>query len=379
MSAGLVIAGGGLAAQRCCEVLRAAGDDRPVTILAAESTRPYDRPPLSKHALLASDLDVHFRPDAWYAEQGIELRLGHPAQALDPARRELVAAGGERVPYDDLLIATGANARTLADLERFANVQTLRTVEDARRLRAAVDGGGPLAVVGAGLIGLEAAATAVRAGVEVSVIEAAPRPLSGVLGPRAAAWLTALHRAAGVTVRTGATVIAAHGRDTVEELRLSDGTRVACAYVLVAIGVRPAIAWVDGLCLDSRGIRVDVQSRTVLPHVFAAGDAAGSSHWEAASRGGAAVAEALLGRPQRAPAPPLFWSDQHGVRLVCVGDPRDTEEVLAHGDLNAGEFELDHLRNGCVTAVLLAGRPPAALRAARARLAEADIDERTAA
>ncbi len=379
MSAGLVIAGGGLAAQRCCEVLRAAGDDRPVTILGAEPTRPYDRPPLSKHALLARDLDVHFRPEEWYAGHGIELRLGHPVQALDPARREVVAAGGERVPYDDLLIATGATARTLPNLERFANVQGLRTLDDAQRLRAALDGGGPLAIVGAGLIGLEAAATAVRFGVEVTVIEAAPRPLAGVLGPRAAAWLTALHRAAGVTVRAGISVVAAHGRDTVEELHLSDGTRVSCAHVLVAVGVRAAVAWLDGSGLDPRGVRVDAQGRTGLPHVFAAGDAAGRGHWESASRGGAAVAGALLGRPQRATAPHSFWSDQHGVRLVCVGDPLGAQEVLAHGDLAANEFELDHVRDGSVTAVLLAGRPPTALRAARARLTEPDIDERIAA
>jgi 3-phenylpropionate/trans-cinnamate dioxygenase ferredoxin reductase component len=372
VSAGLVIAGGGLAAQRCCEALRAAGDDRPVTILAAEPVRPYDRPPLSKDAL-AGEADVAFRPPEWYAEHAIALRLATPARGLDAARRE-VLVDGHRVRYDDLLIATGARARMLPPLARFANVQALRTLADAERLRAALRGGGPLAVIGAGLIGLEAAATASRAGVDVTVIEAAPRPLAGILGPRAAAWLTALHRAAGITVRAGTTVAAAHGGDTVEELELADGTRVPCAHVLVGVGVQPAIEWTG---LDR--LATDEQGRTALPHVFAAGDATGGGHWESASRAGTAVAGALLGRPARPAGLPSFWSDQHGIRLVCVGDPRDAREHVSAGDLAGSSFELDHVRDGRLTAVLLADRPPSALRAARARLQEIAIPERTAA
>ena len=375
----LVIAGGGLAAQRCCETLRAAGDDRPVTILSAEPVRPYDRPPLSKDAL-AGEADVAFRPRGWYAEHGIELRLDTPAVGLDPARREVIMgglAGGLRVAYDDLLIATGARALMLPSLAPFANVQALRTLADAERLRAAVATGGPLAVVGAGLIGLEAAATAARAGIDVTVIEAAPRPLAGVLGPRAAAWLTARHRAAGVAVRLGTTVVAANGDGAVEALELADGARVPCAHVLVGVGVRPAVDWVAGSGLEPTGIAVDGEGRTGLPHVFAAGDATGSGHWEAASRGGAAVAGALLGRAARPPAPPQFWTDQHGVRLVCVGNPRDAREL---GDLTSDTFELEHIRDGRVTAVLLANRPPSALRAARTRISDqSTIPERTAA
>jgi hypothetical protein len=121
---------------------------------------------------------------------------------------------------------------------------------------------------------------------------------------------------------------------------------------------------------------VDAQGHTGLPHVFAAGDAAGSGHREAASRGGTAVADACSGARC---APPPFWSDQQGVRLVCIGDPRDAHEVLTDGALAAGEFELDHIRDGSLTAVLLAGRPPAALRSARARLDGSDVNERTAA
>jgi 3-phenylpropionate/trans-cinnamate dioxygenase ferredoxin reductase subunit len=386
----LVIAGGGLAAQRCCEQLRAAGDDRRVTMLAAEPVRPYDRPPLSKELLAGDSDDASFRPDGWYADNRVELRLGAAARSLDPARRVIALEDGERLRYDDLLIATGASARELPPLAGFANVQTLRTLADAQRLRGALAAGGSLAVVGAGLIGLEAAATASAAGVDVTVIEAAPRPLQGILGPRAAAWLVALHRARGVVVRTGATIATVHGSGEVSALDLSDGTRVECAHVLVAIGVRPETAWLAGSGLDPAGVPVDDAGRTRLPGVYAAGDAACTfdphtgrhrpgGHWESASRGAATVAGALLGRPARPHGPHSFWSDQHGVRLRCVGDTRDAEEHVAYGDLAATEFELDHVRDGFTSAVLLAGRPPSALRAARARLDVTTTPARSAA
>ena len=198
----LLIVGGGLAAQRCIEVLRAAGDDRPVTVVCDEPVRPYDRPPLSKEGL-HGPIDPAFRPEGWYADHGVELRLGAAARSLDPARRIVTLADGERLRYGNLLIATGARARTLPGVPR---AQVLRDRFDGERLRSALLDGGPLAVVGAGLIGLEAAAAASAHGVEVTVIEAAPRPLAGILGPRAGAWLTALHRAEGVVVRTGVTV-----------------------------------------------------------------------------------------------------------------------------------------------------------------------------
>jgi NADPH-dependent 2,4-dienoyl-CoA reductase/sulfur reductase-like enzyme len=377
MSAGLVIAGGGLAAQRCCEALRAAGDDRPVTIIGDEARPPYDRPPLSKDVLAGDGIDLAFRPRAWYADHGIALRLGCAVAGLDAARRELRLEDGDRVPYDALLIATGARPRGLPALERFNNVQALRTHADAVRLQAALASGGRLAVVGAGLIGLEVAAAAVGRGVDVTVIEAAPRPLAAVLGPHAAAWLTALHRAAGVRVRLGVTVTAAVGGDAVRELRLSDGESAGCEHVVVGIGVQPAVDWLASSGVDR--LSVDAAGRTALPHVFAAGDVTGTAHWEAAARGGATVARTLLGHPAATPAPPSFWSDQHGVRLVCVGNPRDARETLSAGDLASATFELDYVRDGRLAAVLLAGRPPSALRAARARLTPPAITERKAA
>src|SRR5215210_5582826 len=364
----LLIVGGGLAAQRCIEVLRAAGDTRPVTVVCDEPVPPYDRPPLSKEGLLG-DADPVFRPAGWYRDHAVELRLGAAARGLDPLRRTVTLADGERLGYDALLIATGARARSLPSLP---GAQVLRTRFDAERLRAALLQGGPLAVVGAGLIGLEAAAAARRLGVEVTVIEAAPRPVAGIVGPRAGAWLTALHRAEGVVLRLGVTV----RRPLPGGLELSDGTRVACAHVLAGVGVEPAAGWLGGSGVDPSA--VDGSGRTGVPGVFAAGDVTGGGHWEAASRGGTAVARALLGRPELPAAPPFFWSDQHGVRLQCVGDPRGARESVAHGDLAGRSFELDHLRDGHTTAVLLAGRPPSALRAARGRLTIPETRRRAA-
>jgi 3-phenylpropionate/trans-cinnamate dioxygenase ferredoxin reductase subunit len=253
--------------------------------------------------------------------------------------------------------------------------QVLRSASDAERLRAARFGGGPLAVIGAGLIGLEAAAAARALGVEVTLIEAAARPLAGILGPRAGAWVTALHRAEGVVLRTGVTVT----RDAGDALELADGTWIPAAHVRAGIGVAPAAGWLAGSGLDTARVAVDAAGRTGLPGVYAAGDVTGSGHWEAAARGGAAVAGALLGRADRPPGPPSFWSDQFGVRLHCVGDPRGAAEHAAHGDLASRCFELDHHLDGRTTAVLLAGRPPSALRAARARLDIADTTARRAA
>jgi 3-phenylpropionate/trans-cinnamate dioxygenase ferredoxin reductase component len=331
-----------------------------VTVVCDESVRPYDRPPLSKEGLLGP-VDPSFRPEGWYAEHGVELRLGVAAAGLDPVRRRVTLADGEPLGYDELLIATGARARALPGVPR---AQVLRSRFDGERLREALRQGGPLAVVGAGLIGLEAAAGARALGVEVTVIEAAPRPLAGILGPRAGAWVTALHRAEGVVVRTGETVT----NDLGDALELSDGTRVPAAHVLAGIGVAPAADWLAGSGLGPAGVAVDEAGRTGLPGVSAAGDVTGSGHWEAAARGGAAVARALLGRGELPASPSFFWTDQHGVRLQCVGDPRGATEHVAQGDLASRSFELDHTLDGRTTAVLLAGRPPSALRAARARL-----------
>ncbi len=198
------------------------------------------------------------------------------------------------------------------------------------------------------------------------MIEAAPRPLAGILGPRAGAWLTALHRAEGVVLRTGVTVT----RDLGDALELADGTRVARRpRARGRSASRPAAGWLAGSGLDPAGVAVDGAGRTGLPGVYAAGDVTGSGHWEAAARGGAAVARALLGRPDRAPgAAVVLERPARRAPAVRRRPPRRARSASPSATSPPATSSSTTPCDGRTTAVLLAGRPPSALRAARARL-----------
>jgi NADPH-dependent 2,4-dienoyl-CoA reductase/sulfur reductase-like enzyme len=285
-------------------------------------------------------------------------------------QRRVELAGGECLPYDRLLIATGAAPVFPAVLRAGPNVQGLHTLEDALRLRVALGRGVRLAVVGAGLVGQEVAATAVAAGAWVTLIDVAPRPFDSLLGPALGGWLADLHHAAGVDVRLGRRVTGVAGAARVHALRLDDGAQVACDHVLVACGVRPATAWLAGNGVDPRGVVVDGEGRTRLPGVFAAGDAAcplhafsgrhrPTGHWETAARQGAAAARAMLDLPMRPAPPAVVWSDQYGVRLQRIGDPRGADRVTVDGDLRRRDFVLTYHRAGRPVAASLAGRPQA--------------------
>ncbi len=368
---GIVLVGGGLASQRAAETLRRRGYDGPVRIVCAEAEPPYDRPPLSKQVLAgaASEDSVGFRPAAWYAENGVELLLGTRAAALEAERRQLVLASGERLPYDQLLIATGGEARRLPFLGH-ENVHALRTLADARALRAELRPGTRLAIVGAGFIGQEVAATARHLGVEVTIVEALTTPLAPILGEQLGRWFADLHAEEGVRLITGAMLEGARGGERVEELVLADGRRLECDVVVVGVGTAPATAWLRGSGLDERGVRVDAAGRTELPGVFAAGDASipfdprwgahsRTEHWDAAAWQGAATARAMLGEEPGAPPLPSFWSDQYGVRVQCVGHPHHGDAVVVEGDPAARDFEAVFSRAGVPVAGLTVGRPRA--------------------
>ena len=370
MTDGIVIAGGGLAAQRCTETLRAQGHDGPIRIVCAERRAPYDRPPLSKE-LLAGEMPVDavaLRPRAWYEERGVDLLLGTSAERLDLARRELLVTGGCALRFDSLLIATGSRPRTLPMLGGYPNAGVLRSLDDALALRRGMADGGRLAVLGAGFIGLEAAATARRLGIEVTVVEARDAPLAAVLGTGLGRWFADLHRSEGVEVLLSSRVERVQGRRRVQGLELAGGRVVACHHVLVGVGVEPDTRWLEGSGLDAAGVRVDPQGRTPAPGVYAAGDAARpydaalarhvrTEHWEAAARQGAAAGRAMLGlEPARTPLP-SFWSDQYGTRVQYVGRAEEADRVAVEGDLDDRDFEAVFTKGGATVAVLLAGRP----------------------
>ncbi|HEX6460756.1 MAG TPA: FAD-dependent oxidoreductase [Thermoleophilaceae bacterium] len=345
-SNGVVIAGGGLAGQRCAERLRRRGYDAPIRMVCAEPQLPYDRPPLSKELLAGAERELSFRDPDWYEDNAVELLLGERAAALDADDRTLVLESGERLRYDHLLIATGAAPRLIPPAARFTNSFALRTVDDARGLREWLRPGARLGIVGAGFIGLEVAATARQLGVEVTIVEAAELPLSGILGPQLGRWFADMHLDEGVSLHLSTSVDQFRGNGRVEELTLSDGRAVPCDALVVAIGVAPAIEWLGGQPMDQ-------------PGVYAAGDATGGAHWEAAAAEGVAAADAMLGAAPAPRAPSSFWSDQYGLRIQYLGDARFADSVSIDGDPSARDFTALFTRDDKPVAALMAGRPRA--------------------
>jgi 3-phenylpropionate/trans-cinnamate dioxygenase ferredoxin reductase subunit len=362
----VLIVGGGLAAQRAAETLRARGHHGPVRVVCAEPVAPYDRPPLSKELLATGDGDPSFRPASWYAEHDVELLLGRRAARLDVARRLVRLEHGDELAYDELIVATGSRARRLPGLFGRPNVHTLRTLADARALRAGLLPGARLAIVGAGFIGQEVAATARHLGVGVTLVEAAPVPLAHVLGDRLGRWFADLHREEGVRVELGAAVaeaLPAVAGAPVQSIVLADGRVIATNVVLLGVGVAPETRWLADSPLAGDGVPVDEGARTVVPHVYAAGDVARPigrgrcEHWEPAARMGAAAARSILGLPAAAAPPESFWSDQYGVRIHLVGEAAGADAVEIDGDLAARDFTAVLSRRGALLGALLVGRP----------------------
>ncbi|WP_165990094.1 FAD-dependent oxidoreductase [Streptomyces sp. YIM 98790] len=353
-----VIIGGGLAGAKAAETLRKEGFGGRVILIGDEHEHPYERPPLSKGYLTGStDREkLHVHPPAWYAGNRVELHLGQPAVRIDRAAREVRLGDGTRVPYDALLLATGAEPRRLGipgtDL---AGVHHLRRVAHADHLRGVLTGGhhddAPLVIAGAGWIGLEVAAAARTLGVPVTVVEPDPCPLHQVLGPELGAVFTELHREHGVEFRFGTRLAAVTGdRGMVAGARTADGELLPARAVLAAIGAAPrtALAAAAGLEIaEGGGIAVDGGLRTSDPRIFAAGDAASVTlpggadgerrrvdHWANALHSGPAAARSMLGRGRPYDRVPYFFSDQYDVGLEYSGwaPPGGYHRVVFRGD-----------------------------------------------
>jgi 3-phenylpropionate/trans-cinnamate dioxygenase ferredoxin reductase subunit len=370
MSAGVVIAGGGLAAQRCAETLRRADYQGRIRMICAESHYPYDRPPLSKQVLVGEDHDqlLPFRAGAWYQENAVELLLGVRASGLTPRQKLVALSDGSRINYEQLLIATGSRPRRMPMFDGYSNVASLRTIEDARSLRAALLPGTRLAIVGAGFIGQEVAGSARKAGVETTIIEAAPAPLVTVLGRELGEWLATLHRSEGVDLRLGTQVSSVNGSSSARSLRLTDGSQIECDQVLLGVGVEPDLGWLEGSGLDQAGVRTDANGRSDAPDIFAAGDAGAGldpilgrhvvgSHWEAAGRQGTRAAKAMLGLEPGPPVLTSFWTDLFDTRIQYLGHAALADEVSFDGDRRSRDFSATFVRNGRPVAGLLVARP----------------------
>lgn len=396
----LVVVGSSLAGLRACETFRSEGFTGRVTLVGAEDEVPYDRPPLSKK-LLSGEWDadrIRLRKPDDFASLALDLRLGCAATALDTAARVVTLADGSTVSYDGLVIATGASPRRLPGQPELDGICELRTLADALGLRDRLHEGARVTVIGAGFIGLEAAATARARGCVVTVLEGAPAPLARALGAPMGEAVASVHARHDVELRCGVQVAAIEGAEgRVAGVRLVDGSLIGSDVVLVGIGVAPATEWLasSGLTLHD-GIVCDETLFTGAPGVYAAGDCARwhnrlfdphddavmrVEHWTNAAEQGAAAAKNLLAAAAGAePTPyesvPFFWSDQFDSRIQFVGRPHGDDEVHVFAGSTDGAFAALYGWQGRLRGVLGVSMPKMvmpfrALLAARATWDEA--------
>jgi len=361
----IAIVGGGLAGAKAAETLREEGFDGRVLLVGAETERPYERPPLSKEYLRgeAERATIYVHDEAFYAEHEIELRLGRTASQLDVAARELTLDDGERIPYDSLLLATGAEPRRLeipgADLD---GVRYLRSVTNSDALRDRFERARSVVVVGGGWIGCEVAAAARQRGLDVTLVEPLQVPLQRVLGDELGGFYRDVHVEQGVQVLTGVGVEAFEGGDAVERVVLADGRRIDSDLVVVGVGVRPRTQLAEdaGLAVDD-GVLVDERLQTSAPGVFAAGDVARArhrfydatvrvEHWATALNQGPAAARSMLGGAEPYDRLPYFYSDQYDVGMEYTGWAQDWDRVVFRGDPASREFIAFWLRGDRVLA-----------------------------
>jgi NADPH-dependent 2,4-dienoyl-CoA reductase/sulfur reductase-like enzyme len=376
----IVIVGASLAGLRAAEELRTQGHSGAVTIVGDEPHRPYDRPPLSKQVLAGTKPPESTALVAGHGsldDLDLDWRLGETATGLDLGDRSVLLGGGERLPYDGLVIATGASPRRLPGTDHLDGVHTLRTLDDCAAIRAAlVAGPRRVAVVGAGFIGAEVTATCRGLGIDVSLIEALPVPLERGLGPTMGAVVADLHRDHGVDVRLGVGVVRIEGGARVERIRLTDGTVLDVDLVVMGIGVGPNTEWLEGsgLAIDN-GVVCDATCRAA-PDVVAAGDVARwpnarfketmrVEHWDNAIAMGTHAAQTLLTGPAAVPFAPVpwFWSDQYDRKIQLAGraGPGDEVEVVS-GSIEERKFVAFYGRAGRIVGVLGMSQPAKVMR-----------------
>ncbi|MEU0847493.1 FAD-dependent oxidoreductase [Streptomyces flaveolus] len=365
----VVIVGAGMAGVQTAVALREQGFTGTVTLIGAEPHQPYDRPPLSKAVLLGTAEGSAFDVD--FEALGIELRLGREALGLRPDAHVLDTSAGP-VPYDVLVVATGAEPVRLPGAEGVPGVHLLRTLDDAERLRPVLARQHDIVVVGAGWIGAEFATAAREAGCAVTVVEAADRPLAGALPAEVAAPMTAWYADAGAVLRTHARV------ERVEpgQVVLDDGSRLPAGAVVVGIGARPATAWLagSGIELGPHGeVLADDRLRTSVPDVHAVGDCASFPsgrygerllvhHWDNALQGPRTVAADIVGAAAGEAPPvydpvPYFWSEQFGRFVQYAGHHTSADSTLWRGDPSGPAWTVCWLRDERLIALLAVGRP----------------------
>jgi apoptosis-inducing factor 3 len=369
----ILIVGGGAAGFAAAEMLRRQEYRGTIVMLSNDAAPPVDRPNLSKDYLAGSAPEdwLPLRPDSFYAEAGIELRLNTDVTSIDTKARHVTIGGGETISYDRLLLATGAEPVRLpipgADQP---HVHVLRTLADCRAVIESAKGARRAIVIGASFIGLEAAASLRAREIEVHVVGLEARPMERVLGPEMGNFIRALHEEHGVIFHLGDTVVSIDGR----RATLKSGGVLEAELVVVGVGVRPRLALAEkaGLALD-RGIAVNAYLETSVPGIYAAGDIARwpdphsrenirVEHWVVAERQGETAARNMLGQKEAFEAVPFFWSQHYDVSINYVGHAETWDEIAVDGDIAAKDCLLQYKRQGRVLAVASIYRDLASLK-----------------
>jgi 3-phenylpropionate/trans-cinnamate dioxygenase ferredoxin reductase subunit len=348
MSAPIVLVGGGLATGTAVRELRTQGYAGDLVVIAGEAHPPYERPPLSKGYLLGNEPaeKALVNDESWYVEHDVDLRTGVTVESVDPDKRTL-QAGGEELEWSGLLLATGASPRHLALADDSgAPVHYLRTLDDSTELKARLEPGVRVGIIGGGWIGLEVASAARQAGSEVVVLEALDQPLRNVLGPEVGALFAQLHREKGVDVRTGVQIESIDSGSDGATIGLAGGDTLTVDRLVVGVGVAPNtdLASAAGIAVDN-GILVDAGLHTSASGVYAAGDVANVDHpvlghrlrvehWDTAIKHGTVVATNLLGGQAVADHLPYFFTDQYALGIEYVGNPGPDgfDRVVITGD-----------------------------------------------
>jgi NADPH-dependent 2,4-dienoyl-CoA reductase/sulfur reductase-like enzyme len=357
----ILILGAGHAGGVAAATLRQAGFAGKITLIGSDTHPPYERPPLSKEVLAgAAPVEkTYLRPLAFYADAGISLRLGETVVMINRKAQRVTLASVETVPYDALLLTLGARARRLpvpgGDHKR---VFYLRDIADSLALRERLEPGKRLAVIGAGFIGLEAAAVARKRGVAVTVLEVQREPIQRVAAPEIGRFLADLHRGNGVDLRTGVGAVAIEEVGGELRLALSTGESLAADSALIGIGAQPntELAHASGLAVED-GVLVDEFGRTNDPDIYAAGDV--TRHWNSllkrkirleswqnAQNQAIAVAKAMVGGNEPFAEIPWFWTDQYDVNLQMAGAPESWDSLVWRGNAAEKSFTVFYLKDG---------------------------------